>query len=67
MRAKATAPMRRQPQVTSLSSNQPSRQSRETVSVGWKPGEVDTRQVQDDDPMVGVVLTYILIPIISLN
>ena len=33
-------------------------ESEARVSAGWKPGEVDKRQVSDDDPMVSIVYQY---------
>ena len=36
------------------------------VSSGWKPGEVDSRHVQDDDPMVSVSVCYLQLFVISV-
>ena len=56
MRAKAQVTMRKPAAVSPAPGHQSaaSRQSKDTVAEGWKPGEVDTRQVQDDDPMVSL-------------
>lgn len=44
----------RQPAVVQKSVRRPLAPQKPAVTEGWKPGEVDTHSVSDDDPMVGL-------------